>query len=35
MLTLSPALWVKPLPGAPRSATGANMVPMKSTSPSG
>ena len=33
--TTSPHLWVKPLPGAPRSATGANMVPMKSTSPSG
>ena len=26
---------VKPLPGAPRSATGANIVPMKSTRPSG
>ena len=30
-----PDLVVKPLPGASRSSTGANMVPRKSTAPSG
>src|SRR5437660_11475361 len=35
MLTTSPVLWVNPLPGAPRSSTGANMVPMNRIMPSG
>jgi hypothetical protein len=34
-VTTSPGLWVKPLPGASRSATGANVAPRKSAAPSG
>ena len=34
-VTTSPGLWVKPLPGASRSAIGANIVPRNSTAPSG
>src|SRR5690606_12202796 len=33
--TRSPTLWVNPLPGAPRSSTGANMVPRYRAKPSG
>ena len=35
IFTTSPTLWVKPLPGAPRSSSGVNIVPMKSITPSG
>src|SRR5208282_1900855 len=35
MVTISPGPWVKPIPGSPRSATGANMVPSRRTNPSG
>ena len=35
MVTMSPGLWVKPMPGSSRSCVGANMVPRKSTKPSG
>ncbi len=35
IVTISPVLCVNPLPGAPRSSTGANIVPRNSTAPSG
>jgi 2-keto-4-pentenoate hydratase/2-oxohepta-3-ene-1,7-dioic acid hydratase in catechol pathway len=35
MVTTSPTTWVKPWPGPRRSWVGANIVPRKSTSPSG
>src|SRR5204862_2332619 len=35
MLTTSPTLCVNPLPGAPRSSRGVNIVPTNRTTPSG
>src|SRR5690606_10500008 len=35
MSTMSPRLWVKPLPGSSRSSVGTNIVPVNSTKPSG